>query len=78
MPQIKAVLGHVSVETAKRKRICSRHRKGTAAHDIVKDEDCLVVKDADGGKHNYCQESAMKILDRAERDLSSLRAGLGL
>lgn len=78
MPQIKAVLGNVKVETAKRKRGCSRHKTGRHQHDIVKYETCLVVTDADGGKHNYCQESAKDILDRAEADLEALRAGMGL
>lgn len=78
MPQIKAVLGHVKVETAKRKRGCSRHKTGKHKHDIVKNEACLVVTDADGSKHNYCQESASDILLRAEADLDALRADMGL
>ncbi len=76
MAQIKAVLGHVSVETAKRTRICSRHRKGKLAHDIVADEVCLVVRDADGTKHNYCVDSANDILARAQQALTELRADL--
>jgi hypothetical protein len=78
MPQIKAVLGHVAVETAKRKRTCSRHKNGAHAHDIARDEDCLVVTDADGSKHNYCAESAEAILDRADQDLAGLRSRMGL
>lgn len=78
MAQIKAVLGHVKVETAKRKRSCSRHKNGKHKHDILKDEMCLVVTDADGSKHNYCQESAGDILDRAEFDLAALRDSLSL
>lgn len=78
MPQIKAVLGNVKVETAKRRRGCSRHKTGKHKHDIVKDETCLVVTDGDGSKHNYCRESASEILDRAEADLCELRTGMGL
>lgn len=78
MPKVKAVLGHVSVETAHRKRSCSRHKSGKAAHPIIKDEACLVVKDADGSKHNYCQEAAEGILDQAANDLAALRTALGM
>lgn len=78
MPTVKAVLGHVSVETAQRKRNCSRHKSGKAAHPIVKDEACLVVKDSDGSKRNYCQESAEEILGQAESDLVTLRKALGI
>lgn len=78
MPQIKAVLGNVRVETAKRKRGCSRHKTGKHQHDIVKGETCLVVSDADGSNHNYCLGSAKDILARAEADLQALRKGMGL
>lgn len=78
MPQVKAVLGHVSVETAQRKRKCSRHKSGNAAHPIIKDEACLVVKDSDGPTHNYCQDSAEDILDLAANDLAALRKALGI
>jgi len=78
MPKVKAVLGHLSVETAQRKRSCSRHKSGKAAHLIVKDEACLVVKSSDGSKHNYCRESAEEILDLAENDLAALRKSLGI
>jgi hypothetical protein len=78
MPKVRAVLGHVSVETALRKRNCSRHKAGKAAHPIIKDEPCLVVKDSDGSKHNYCQESAEEILDLAANDLGVLRKELGI
>jgi hypothetical protein len=78
MPKVKAVLGHVSVETALRVRNCSRHKAGKAAHPIIKDEACLVVKDSDGSKHNYCQQSAEEILDLAADDLAALRKALGI
>jgi hypothetical protein len=78
MPKVKAVLGHLSVETAQRKRNCSRHKSGKAAHPIVKDEACLVVKGSEGSKQNYCQESAEEILDLAENDLAALRKSLGI
>lgn len=78
MPKVKAVLGHVSVETAQRRRNCSRHKSGKAAHPISKDEACLVVQDADGSMHNYCEESAEEILDLAANDLAALRTALGI
>ncbi|MDX6267022.1 MAG: hypothetical protein QOD70_1762 [Frankiales bacterium] len=78
MPQIKAVLGNVEVQTAKAKRSCSRHRNGQHKHDILKGELCLVVTDSDGSKHNYCEPSAIEILDRAGADLAALRQELCL
>ena len=78
MPQIKSILGHVSVKTAGRKRTCYRHRSGKAAHDIAKGEACLVIHGPDGSDHGYCRESAAEILNKAESDLAALWAGLGL
>ena len=78
MPKVKSVLGAVSVETAMRRRICSRHRSGKAEHPIVMGEACLVVKNGDGGKINYCVEAAEEILDVAAADLAHLRSSLGL
>lgn len=78
MPQIKSVLGHVSVQTAKRKRICYRHRTGKDSHDIVKGEACLVIHGADGGDRSYCGDAAADILAKAEADLVALKAVLGL
>ena len=68
----------MSVETARRKRTCSRHKSGGSAHPIYKDEACLVVKSSNGSKHNYCQESAADILDLAANDLAALRSALGI
>lgn len=78
MPQVKAILSHASVETVQRKRICSRHRAGKAAHDIVKGEACLVIRGIDGSRHNYCQDAAAEILNKAQDDLAALRASLSL
>ena len=78
MPKVKSVLGAVSVETAKRRRICSRHRSGKAAHPIATGEMCLVVKNGDGGKNNYCVDAAEEILDLAATELAQLRSSLGL
>jgi hypothetical protein len=64
------------VETAARKRICHHNRK---KHEITGGTECLVVKDpASGGSRNYCPECAAEILDRAEEDISALRAQLSL
>lgn len=75
MPQIKAVLGHVSLETALGKRICSRHRTGKEKHDIQKGDLCLVVRGIPSDL-NYCVESAVDILQKAENDLLNLRNSL--
>lgn len=78
MPQIKSVLGHVSVETAQRKRICYRHRAGKTAHDIVKGETCLVVQGTDGSHRNYCRDAAGDILRKAQTDLNTLKSALAI
>jgi len=78
MPQVKSVLGHVSVETAQRKRICYRHRAGKVAHDIVKGEACLVVRGTDGGQRNYCRDAAADILSKAQVELDEMISALGL
>jgi len=78
MPQIKSVLGHVSVETAQRMRICYRHRAGKSAHNVVKGEACLVVHGADGSDRNYCRDAADEILSKAQSDLNALTSALSL
>ncbi|MFI5430138.1 DEAD/DEAH box helicase [Aeromicrobium sp. UC242_57] len=78
MPQIKSLLGHASVQTAVRQRICYRHRTGKTSHVIVKGETCLVIHGADGGDRNYCRDSAADILTKAQDDLDALTRGLQL
>lgn len=78
MPQIKSILGHVSVQTAARKRICYRHRSGKDSHDIVMGEACLIIHGADGGDRNYCADAAADILAKAQADLDTLNTALGL
>lgn len=74
MPQVRRVLGAVSVEIAVRKRICYRDRRN---HVVTKGSVCLVVKDAaGGGSKNYCVTCALAILDQAADDLQSLRTQL--
>jgi hypothetical protein len=77
MPQIRTLLKHVTVETAMRTRLCSRHRSGKGQHQIQSGERCLVVKDASGAGRNYCFESALEILKRAEDELGELKVALG-
>jgi hypothetical protein len=76
MAKVRQILNAVSVETAKRKRICYRKRGN---HEIVSGEKCLVVKEPNtsGGK-NYCRDHASEILDRAQEDLSALKDQLGV
>jgi hypothetical protein len=74
MPQIRRVLGAVTVETASRRRICHRDRK---KHMISKGGACLVIKDdASGGSKNYCVPCGQAILDQAADDLHVLRERL--
>lgn len=73
MAKVRQLFNPVSVETAKKKRICHHNRKN---HEILKEEKCLVIKDANGGKRNYCVHCAAAILDRADADLDGLRADL--
>lgn len=73
MPQIKRLLKDASIEVASAKRICHRNRAG---HEIDKGDACLVVKEPEGGKRNYCGLCAMEILDQVADDLDILRAAL--
>ena len=76
MPQIRDILGHVSVEAAGKKRKCTRK---PGEHSISKGEPCLVIK---GGPYNapqsYCCLCAVAILDKADISLSGIRQDLGL
>jgi hypothetical protein len=78
LPQVRAALGHLSVETAKRPRICSRHRSGKEKHEILAGERCLVVRGAGGASQNYCIDAAGEILRKAGDDLVDLRNALRL
>lgn len=76
MAKVREVLGHVSIETAERRRICHRNRE---SHTIAKGETCLVVREAaSSGSKNYCRVCAAPILEQAAQDLVDLRAALGL
>lgn len=70
MPQVKRLLKDASIEVASRKRICHRNRAG---HEIAMGDSCLVVKEPEGGKRNYCAQCAAEILDQAADDLHILR-----
>jgi hypothetical protein len=75
MAKVRELLIAASIDTAKRKRICHRNRRG---HSISAGERCLVIKNVGGagGSKNYCAECAAAILDRAQGDLDALRHGL--
>jgi len=74
MAKIRQVLNTISVEEAKKKRICHRNR---SKHSIAGGERCLVVRDpASGGKKNYCVECGNAIIDIAADDLARLRTQL--
>ena len=71
MAKVREILGHVSVETAKGKRICHRNRR---SHSIAKGEVFLAIRDpASGGSKNYCVACAAPILAQAGGDLERLR-----
>lgn len=74
MPKIRDILGHVSVETAQRKRCCQR-----SSQPIVMGESCLVIKTGPmNSPQSYKTESAKQILDRAWAKLRGLYVGLNL
>lgn len=74
MPQVRRVLGTVTVQTATRKRVCHRNRRD---HSIPRGEKCLVIRDdASGGAKNYCVPCGLAILDQAADDLGRLRTDL--
>jgi hypothetical protein len=73
MAKVRQLFNNVSVETAKKKRICHHNRR---KHEVLGGERCLVIKDPSGGKKNYCVECATGILDRAQDDLDDLRGTL--
>lgn len=76
MAKIREVLKELTVETAKRDRICHRNRND---HTIRSGEPCLVIRDpVSGGSKNYCPSCARGILDRAEGDVARLRQQLRL
>lgn len=73
MPAVRRVLVALTVEVAKRPRICHRNRLG---HSVAKGSPCLVVRNTEGGSKNYCPLCALEILDQASRDLEDLRRRL--
>ena len=76
MPKIRDILGHVCVETAKRRRKCHRNKQ---EHSIHQDERCLVVQTSQPkSNRNYCQRCAKDILDRAGKRLAKMQGDLGL
>jgi len=73
MAKTRQILKAISVEEASRKRKC-HHSRGQ--HGIAGGDRCLVVKEPDGGKKNYCVDCGNAILDVADDDLDTLRHDL--
>lgn len=74
MAKVRRLFNDVTVEVAKRQRICSHNRNG---HKILEDERCLVIKNPDGAGHkNYCVACGTEILHRAREDLQNLSCRL--
>ena len=74
MGAIRDIIIHVDVEVAARRRTCHHNRQD---HCIVLGQKCLVVRDSDGGRKNYCPLCAMEILRKAERKLAALQLQFG-
>ena len=73
MAAIRRLLVHVRIEVADRRRKCRRNK----GHAIAKGTAHVAVYEAPrGNRRNYCFECALPIFDRAEEDLTALRAGL--
>lgn len=68
MPKLKRLLISACVETAQRRRRCSRNQE----HKICQGDKCLVMT-----KHNYCMECAALILQKAKAELDGLAKELG-
>jgi len=70
MAQVRQILKHVHVESAKRRRSCRRNR----THLIARGSPCLVIRD-DGAPftRTYCQDCALPILKRCAADLRLCR-----
>ena len=74
MAKIRQVLKDMSIETAKRKRICHRNRR---KHEIKLGEKCLVIRNpATQSSKNYCVECGQQIIERATEDLEALAGEL--
>jgi hypothetical protein len=73
MAAVKDIITHVTVEVASSKRICHRNRNN---HSIAKDESCLAVYDANGGRKNYCLPCGAEILDKAKAKIATLEREL--
>lgn len=70
MAAVKNILKHVDAEIAGRKRRCYRKR----AHQILKGETCLVVRDGPQSQTTYCVVCAAEILAKADQSLAALSA----
>lgn len=74
MARVRQLFNLVSVETAKRQRLCHHNRR---KHQIAADERCLVLRNAaSSGSKNYCIQCGTAILDKAQQDLTDLRSEL--
>jgi hypothetical protein len=69
MAIIRDIITHVEVEIAQRARICHHNRK---EHGIIKGDSCLTIRDANGGKKNYCGPCAQDILTKAKTKLAGM------
>jgi hypothetical protein len=73
MPAVRDILVHVKIEVAQRVRICHRKRRGCG---VAKNQQCLAIYKADGGRKNYCPPHALEILAAARAKLAAMEKAL--
>lgn len=74
MAKVRQLFNAVSIETAKRKRVCHHNR---AKHQVPAGGRCLVIRDpTNNSSKNYCVPCGTAILYRAQEDLDGLRSEL--
>jgi len=73
MPAIRDILVHVEIEVAQGTRICHRKRNGCG---IARNQPCLAIYEASGGRKNYCPLHALEILTAAKAKLAAMERAL--
>lgn len=76
MPQVRHVMGHLTIEIAAGERKCHRHKTGAHAHVIASGETCSAVDTPVMGKQSYCVPAGRDILAQAKTDLDDLITNL--
>jgi hypothetical protein len=69
MATVRDIITHVEIEVAVRTRICHHNRQ---EHEIMSGQKCLVIREHDGSRKNYCLDCSKAILVKAKNKLSVL------